>query len=73
MPKPQEAKTTAKVFFDNFVVHYGFPVRLHSDKGRNFEMNVIKELGKIAGIEKPKTTTYHPMGMVWWKGLIRPC
>ena len=27
----QTAKTTARVLFDNFIVHYGFPARIHSD------------------------------------------
>ena len=37
----QTAKTTARLLFDNFVCHYGFPSRLHSDQGRNFESEVI--------------------------------
>ena len=36
------AKTTAKVLFENFIVHYGFPARLLSGQGWNFESGVIK-------------------------------
>ena len=57
----QTAKTTAFAF-DNFVVHYGFPARLHSDQGQIFVSKLIEKLCKIAGTEKSSTTPYHPMG-----------
>ena len=56
------AKTTADVFFNNFVVHYGMPQRIHSDQGANFESKLVKELCTLTGIKKSRTTPYHPMG-----------
>ena len=58
----QKASTTARALFDNFFIHYGFPGKLHSDQGANFESKVIKKLCKLAGTVKTRTTPYHPMG-----------
>ena len=37
----QTAKTTARILYDNFIIHYGFPCKLHSEKEQNFESKVI--------------------------------
>ena len=60
--KNQTAKTTAEVFHDSFITHFGIPARIHFDQGACFESDIIKELCKITGMTKSKTTPYHPMG-----------
>ena len=60
--KNQTAKTTAEAFYNNFVVNYGIPTRLHSDQGVNFESEIIKELCQITNMKKTHTTPYHPQG-----------
>ena len=60
--KTQTAQATARILWDNFICHYGFPEKFISDQGRNFESDLIKELCKIAGVKKLHTTPYHPQG-----------
>lgn len=58
----QKAQTVARCLWENFLVHYGFPEKLLSDQGPDFESRTIKELCSIAGIQKVRTTPYHPRG-----------
>ena len=50
--KTQTAQATAKMLWENFIKHYGFPEKFLSDQGRNFESELISELCKLAQVEK---------------------
>lgn len=61
IPTPnQKAKTVTRCLWDNFIVYYGIPEKLHTDQGTDFESKLIKELCEVAGIKKLRTTPYHP-------------
>lgn len=60
--KDQKAVTVAKCLWDQFLTHYGFPERLHSDQGRDFESHVIRELCTLTNTRKVRTSPYHPRG-----------
>ena len=48
--------------YEKYLVHYGWPERLHSDQAGNFESLVINELCKIAQVQKSRITPYHREG-----------
>ncbi|RXN02885.1 Retrovirus-related Pol polyprotein from transposon 412 [Labeo rohita] len=58
----QTAKRVAKKLWDGCFYVYGFPKHIHSDQGASFESELIAELLELAGIDKSRTTPYHPMG-----------
>jgi len=60
--KNQSAKTTASALFNELIVHYGFPSRLHSDQGANFQSELIAELCQLSGMAKSRTSPYRPSG-----------
>eukprot|EP00731_Ephydatia_muelleri_P019467 Em0012g292a len=39
---------------------FGAPTHLHTEQGRSFELSLIKEIYRMIGIVKTRTTPYHP-------------
>ena len=60
--RDQKANTTARLLVREWFQRYGAPQRIHSDRGRNFESSTIRELCKLYGMQKSRTTAYHPEG-----------
>ena len=56
----QTAKTVAKYLYQGYILIFGAPVRLLSDRGANFMSGVINEMCKILGMKKLHTMPYHP-------------
>uniref|UniRef100_A0A8C5P7N4 Integrase catalytic domain-containing protein n=1 Tax=Leptobrachium leishanense TaxID=445787 RepID=A0A8C5P7N4_9ANUR len=61
--KDQSAPTVAKVLMEKFFAHYGLPRRIHSDQGRDFESRLVGQLLELLGIQKTRTSPYHPQGV----------
>ena len=54
------AQTVSRVLFDNVFSRMGMPKRCLSDQGAEFESNMFQQLCARMGIDKVRTTPYHP-------------
>ena len=66
----QKAPVVAKTLWDHFFVHHGFPEKILSDQGCNFESLLISELCELTQIKKLRTTLTDQKVMALVKGLI---
>ena len=55
-----EAITVARTLTNEMFFRFSPPERLHSDQGKQFESNLVKEVCRILQIEKCRTLPYHP-------------
>ena len=64
--RDQEAITVANKLVDRVISILDVPMEIHSDQGSNFESQVFKEMCKLLGLHKTRTTSLRPQsdGMV---------
>jgi hypothetical protein len=58
----QRAETITRAFLQHWVLHFGPPLRVHTDQGTNFMSNVFTNFCTAWRIGKTRTTPYHPQG-----------
>ena len=58
----QKVSIVGKTLWEKFFVHYGFPEKILSDQGRDFESKLLEELCLLAQVKKMRTTPYRPEG-----------
>ncbi len=56
------ASTIAKILFTNMVPRFGVPEVIHSDQGTEFMSDILSSLYSLLGIQRSRTTAYHPRG-----------
>ena len=56
----QTTKCMAQNLWDKFIVHYGFPQKILTDQGHNFESDLLKALCEIVQVKKIRKSGYHP-------------
>ncbi|GFT96901.1 integrase catalytic domain-containing protein, partial [Trichonephila clavipes] len=66
------AETVAEAFFSSWVSRFGTPAILTTDRGRQFESSLFKALSKLLGVQKCRTTGYHPQANRMIEELHRP-
>ena len=54
------ADVIAKVIYEGWITRFGCPMKVTTDQGRQFESKLFTQLMRYLGIQKIRTTPYHP-------------
>lgn len=57
--KDKESRSVAQAFVNNFILRYGVPREVVTDRGSEFVSSLFSESCKILGIKKLTSTAYH--------------
>ena len=58
----KSAKTAASKLYDDFILRFGFPSKIHHDQGAEFENKIFDHLKKLCNIKHSQSTPHHPQG-----------
>jgi len=56
----KEAETIARVLVEQVFTHFGVPLSILSDQGKEVDGKVMQEVCRLFGIEKLRTSAYKP-------------
>ena len=60
--KAKSSKAAADKLFNEFILQFVYPEKIHHDQGGEFNSNLFSELHRLTGIKSSRTTPYHLMG-----------